>query len=133
MILKGIDKTAQHFRDNPTKAEYALREKLDLWKIPYRFQFVVQPFIADFFLPKRQMIVEVDDSGHERRKFKDAKRTKFLNERGYSVARIKNNDIYGLTLKGFLAIVGDAFGDTPTKDSPLTFKGRNKYSISDLL
>jgi very-short-patch-repair endonuclease len=49
--------------------------------------------VADFACLAERLIVEIDGSQHAERETEDAQRTKWLQERGYRVIRVWNNDI----------------------------------------
>lgn len=57
--------------------------------------------IADFYLPKRKLLLEVDGSYHENEKKREQERKRkiWLNSLGYEVIRIKNKDVYKLNHK----------------------------------
>jgi len=62
----------------------------------FRRQHPVGPFIADFACPASKLIVEVDGATHwtpEELAY-DARRTKYLEERGWTVLRVNNSDVY---------------------------------------
>jgi len=55
----------------------------------------IGPFIVDFYCPASRLVVEIDGEVHagETRAALDKARTEWLEERGYRVARFRNEDI----------------------------------------
>jgi very-short-patch-repair endonuclease len=92
-------KRARALRHNQTEAE-----KLLWWRLRNRnlngFKFVRQepvgPFIADFLCHDKKLIVEVDGvtHGEAHEVAYDAKRTAFLEARGYYVLRVQNHNVF---------------------------------------
>lgn len=80
----------------PTRAEN---------KIWYEFLRFIKPrthrqrsmgrFIADFYIPKAALIIEIDGDVHSNEKAiaKDLERTTFFNELGITVIRFSNSDV----------------------------------------
>ena len=86
----------------------ALRDRrLDGFK--FRKQQPIGPFIADFVCQERRLIVEVDGSQHAASQT-DRARDAFLNDKGYRVLRIWNNDVTG-NLSGVLTAILAALSD----------------------
>jgi len=56
----------------------------------------VGPFFADFLCRAHKLIVEIDGATHEtsKERFRDDRRTAYLNRLGYIVVRFTNADIY---------------------------------------
>jgi very-short-patch-repair endonuclease len=52
-------------------------------------------YIADFAVPARKLMVELDGGQHASRKEADAERTEALREHGYSVIRFRNDEVLG--------------------------------------
>ena len=106
---RGWGKTAYHkydkntqinaidLRNNATKQEKMLWKYLNKSQLGYKFrrQQPIGNYIADFFCPALNLIIELDGGQHneEQNIEYDRKRTKFLNKQGYRVLRIWNNDI----------------------------------------
>jgi adenine-specific DNA-methyltransferase len=61
----------------------------------FRRQHPIGPYVADFFCPSAKLIVEQDGAQHftEKEVDRDARRTRWLEERGYRVLRITNIDV----------------------------------------
>lgn len=81
-----------------TEAELTLWSRLrrkQLQGVQFYRQRPIGPYIVDFYAPKARLVVEVDGSQHlnERGIKADAKRDKFLAERGVRVLRFDNLQI----------------------------------------
>lgn len=89
---------AKEMRQNPTPAEARMWDYLGGWKLAYKFQrqVVLRGFIVDFFCPKARLIVEVDGSVHqlEDQAVQDELREFFLEQKGYTMLRFDNEDIF---------------------------------------
>jgi hypothetical protein len=55
--------------------------------VTFRRQVPLGPFIVDFLAPSARLVVEVDGGYHELRAKADARRTRWLERRGYRVLR----------------------------------------------
>lgn len=124
-------KRARSLRKNETEAERYLWSDLRNRNLNgYRFsrQVPVGPYILDFLCKSKKLVIEVDGSQHAGN-FHDEKRTAWLNERGFSVIRFWNDDIFShwslvlenivAALEGRLDVCGKASGFWPTSSSPL--------------
>jgi very-short-patch-repair endonuclease len=89
--------TARSLRESATDAERKLWRLLrrKRMKVRFRRQQPVGPFVADFFCPSAKLIIELDGSQHaeEEHRVKDARRTRWLESRGYRVLRFWNLDV----------------------------------------
>ena len=90
---------ARRFRRDMTKAEVILWTRLrrqQIEGIKFRRQHPIGPYIADFASLSQQIVIEVDGWTHstDQERAYDARRTKFMEERGWTVFRIENSDIY---------------------------------------
>ncbi|MBO9698024.1 MAG: endonuclease domain-containing protein [Sphingopyxis sp.] len=86
----------------------ALRDRR-LGGFKFRKQQPIGPFIVDFVCQERRLIVEVDGSQHAESQT-DASRDAFLNDKGYRVLRIWNNEVTG-NLSGVLTAILAALSD----------------------
>lgn len=75
----------------------------------FRKQQPIGPFIVDFVCQERRLIVELDGSQHADSET-DARRDVFLNDKGYRVLRVWNNEVTG-NLSGVLAAIHAALSD----------------------
>ena len=91
-------------RRNPSFLEKMMMEFLDNNHIQYEFQkifyiagknkYIEQYYIADFYIPSRRTIIEVDGKFHEQQKKYDSKRTELIKQyhKKVKVIRIKYPD-----------------------------------------
>ena len=97
------ENTAEHYKHilevNATYAEKLLKTFLTE-KIDFEFQKIIYTdnkhfFIADFYIPSKNLIIELDGEYHNdaKQQDKDIWRTKLLNSLGYKVIRFKNSQI----------------------------------------
>jgi very-short-patch-repair endonuclease len=93
----GID-AARKFRRNQTPAEsklwMALRRK-QIEGVIFRRQHPIGRYVADFFCPAANLIVELDGAPHDNDTVyrRDTARTNWLEQRGYSVMRFWNSEL----------------------------------------
>ena len=114
-----LTQVARMNRKKSTPAEeclwVALRDKkLDGWK--FRRQNVIGEFIADFCCSETKLIVELDGAIHDSRaaQIADAMRTEFLNAKGYTVIRFRNEEVLG-NLSDVLNVIKKALEETQIK------------------
>ena len=84
---------AERLRDNMTPAEKKLWKELRKWKPVFEAQVVVCGYIPDFICRGRLLVVEVDGPIHMKKKKRDAKRTRHLENRGWTVIRFTNAQV----------------------------------------
>ncbi len=108
---------ARKLRHNQTEAEKLLWSKLRNNQLGYKFrrQYPIDPYVADFVCFEERLIVELDGGQHTPEK--DAKRTAYLEEKGYKILRIWNNDLFE-NLEGVGQTILCALNSTPSP-SPL--------------
>ena len=88
---------AKEQRSKPTEAELAL------WKllkgkslgVSVKRQYVILDFIADFYIPEQQLIIEVDGGYHNslEQTILDESREKRLRNVGYNILRFTNEEV----------------------------------------
>jgi very-short-patch-repair endonuclease len=90
---------ARSLRQSETEAErklwgYLRDRRLGGYK--FRRQVPVPPFVADFLCLSHLLIVEVDGATHgdQNEVQYDARRTQFLNDKGFRVHRVSNIDVF---------------------------------------
>lgn len=97
------ENTAEYYKHilevNATYAERLLKTFLT-GKIDFEFQKIIYTdnkhfFIADFYIPSKNLIIELDGEYHDNAKQqnKDIWRTQLLHSLGYKVIRFKNKQI----------------------------------------
>lgn len=97
------ENTAEYYKHilevNATYAERLLKTFLT-GKIDFEFQKIIYTdnkhfFIADFYIPSKNLIIELDGEYHDdaKQQEKDIWRTKILKSLGYRIIRFKNKQI----------------------------------------
>jgi len=97
--MRKLKKTnfARQLRRNQTSAEELLWQELRGRRCggyKFRRQVPKDKFVVDFLCESQKLIVEVDGPTHESREDYDAERTAMLNQMGYQVLRVGNEDCY---------------------------------------
>ena len=93
--LPGATSHARRLRREQTDAENRLWYRLSGRELgTYKFvrQVPLGPYVVDFLCRSESLVVELDGEQHADSE-KDAVRTAFLNERGYSVLRFWNHEV----------------------------------------
>lgn len=75
----------------PTRSEIALGKRLREHSVPFEFQVIISPYIVDFLLPDRMLVIEVDGTSHKHREEYDRRRTAYLQGQGLHVIRVPNS------------------------------------------
>lgn len=95
MAISERTRRARALRRQMTEAErrlgHALRDRPLPWKL--RRQHPVGPYIADFAVPARKLIIEIDGGQHASNRDADAMRSVMLAEYGYRVVRFWNDQV----------------------------------------
>jgi very-short-patch-repair endonuclease len=92
--------TRKNLRKNQTDAEAVLWRHLrnrQLGGFKFRRQHSFPPYIVDFVCIEKRLVVELDGGQHANATEADERRTKFLEQKGFSVVRFWNNDALGNT------------------------------------
>ena len=87
---------ARALRQALTPAEEALWQRLrrhQVLGLHFQSQYVVGPFIADFYCRAAQLVVEVDGGVHRGQRGRDAERDAYLAGRGLRVLRFRNEEV----------------------------------------
>jgi very-short-patch-repair endonuclease len=81
---------AQLMRSNPSWPEQLLCQALRSGQlgVPFRRQYPIGRFVADFVAVQARLVVEVDGRCHERRRASDARRDRKLVKLGFRVLRL---------------------------------------------
>jgi very-short-patch-repair endonuclease len=78
----------------PERALWACLKSDQLFGAKFRRQAVIGPYIADFACRSPvKIVVELDGETHGVQAEYDAKRTRYLESRGYRVLRFSNRDV----------------------------------------
>ncbi len=102
---------------------YHLRAKR-LNGIKFSRQVVLGPYIVDFSARMNGLIVELDGDSHGEAARYDARRTQYLNDKGYRVIRFSNADVMG-NMQGVLETILAELDSAPLP-GPLPIGEREK-------
>ncbi len=94
--MNKLKKYSRELRNNGTKAEAILwKYLLSRKQTEYRFlrQYVIRPYIVDFFCYELQLVIEIDGSSHENKSEYDFKREVYIQSKGLKVIRYKEKDV----------------------------------------
>jgi very-short-patch-repair endonuclease len=103
----GTLRRAQRLRIEMTDAERLLWSKLrrkQVCGLSFRHQVPIGPFVADFACLAIGLVIEVDGGQHGLQQEQDARRTQWLEARGYRVLRFWNNEVLQ-NLSGVLEVI----------------------------
>jgi very-short-patch-repair endonuclease len=90
---------ARSLRSAPSDAEQRLWSRLRdrrLEGLKFVRQYAIGPYFADFVCRDAMLVIELDGGQHAESAH-DERRTKYLNQKGYSVLRFWNNEVLGDT------------------------------------
>lgn len=98
MEYELLKNNAIHNRQYATEAERLLWHYLKEKKIGYKFrrQHIVGEYITDFINLKNKLIIEIDGKYHQEAEqvIKDTQRTQYLEQKGYTVIRFTNEEVF---------------------------------------
>lgn len=124
-----ICQRAKYLRKNSTKPEeilwYYLRDRRFMG-LKFRRQVPIENYIADFVCFEKRLIIELDGSGHLKRKNieYDQKRDTFLRDQNFEILRFYNNDIFN-EIECVLDSIYSKISNTP-HPQPLSRKWRGE-------
>jgi len=109
---------ARHMRNNPTDAEATLWRALSARKLGgVRFNRQVRirpsPYICDLVARTARLVIEIDGGQHAVETDADAKRTRYIESRGYRVIRFWNNEVLG-NPEGVVAEIERVLAERPS-------------------
>ena len=89
---------AKRLRRDATQAEQILWQQLRnrrLAGLKFRRQMPIGPYVVDFICLEQGLVIEVDGSQHgtQANQMHDEARTAYLNQQGFRVIRVWNNDV----------------------------------------
>jgi very-short-patch-repair endonuclease len=117
---------AKKMRSEPTYSEsrmWSVLRAKQFEGVKFARQVVIAPYIADFVARSLKLIVEIDGDTHALSEAKDARRTAWLERRGYRVIRFTNVEV-GSNLEGVAYAIGDALARLPlSQPSPRRGEG----------
>ena len=93
--MQNLIKNARLLRKNSTDAEKKLWQRLKNRQLKYKFtrQYIFDnKYIVDFICREKNLVIEID-GGQHCENLRDKERDYYLNQRGYYVLRLWNNDI----------------------------------------
>jgi very-short-patch-repair endonuclease len=93
-----MHKTARALRRRSTETEKLMWSRLRgrrLQGIKFKRQVPIANYIVDFVALDLKLIIEVEGGQHESQAAAHAERTRILEEWGYHVVRVWNNDVLG--------------------------------------
>ncbi|MFN2472624.1 MAG: endonuclease domain-containing protein [Sphingomicrobium sp.] len=97
--MKRVDETltrdARDLRNNATHAERVLWRLLSRYRPRFTRQLVVSSYIVDLACREAKVAIEVDGGQHGKTLVYDARRTAFLQNEGWLVLRLWNNEVLG--------------------------------------
>jgi len=111
---------AKQMRKNMTVAEQKLWDELlrdynKRWadKITILKQKVIDNYIVDFYIPKYDVVIELDWESHDTRKEYDTERTQILEWYGLTEVRFTNSEIYN-NFESVARIIKNIFAENKT-------------------
>jgi very-short-patch-repair endonuclease len=107
---------SRQLRRDATPAERHLWQHIrtrQLGEARFNRQFPVGPFICDFVSREHRLVIELDGGQHASAVEYDQRRTRFLNEQGYTVIRFWNADVLD-NIESVLARISDVLADMPS-------------------
>ncbi|MCW4460528.1 DUF559 domain-containing protein [Sphingomonas sp. BT-65] len=118
-MLRRIDpeltRRARELRNNPTPTELAVWHRISRYRPAFTRQLVVAPFIIDLVCRSARLGIEFDGSQHRDMAEADARRTRYLQRKGWRIIRLWNSDVLanpdGATLH-ILAQAAECLGGT---------------------
>jgi very-short-patch-repair endonuclease len=96
IMKSNLANLARNLRKRCTDAERLLWAHLrarQLEGLKFRRQHPIGHYIVDFVCLERRLVVEVDGGHHASQRDSDVERDKWLEEEGYSVLRLWDNDV----------------------------------------
>lgn len=95
--MKRVDEqltaNARNLRNNATKAERLLWNKLSAYRPRFTRQLVVGPYIIDIACREAKLAIELDGSQHIEAATYGDRRTHFLEQEGWSMIRLWNDEV----------------------------------------
>ena len=94
-VLRSRAAEMRHTPTEPERRLWQLLRKSQLDGLKFRRQAVIGQCIVDFCCPAHKLVVEVDGESHVGRGGADEARSRLLEQRGYRVLRVTNDDVLG--------------------------------------
>lgn len=125
-----LTRRARGLRNNPTPTELAIWRRISRYRPAFTRQLVVPPFIIDLACRKARLGVEFDGSQHAEQVEADARRTAFLQAKGWRIIRLWNSDVLDNpegAVSYILAEAAECLGGTHPQPLPCR-EGRSRVS-----
>lgn len=109
---------SRELRRNPTEAErklWAAIKARQLAGVRFNQQFPVGQYICDFVSREYRLAIELDGGQHALAAEYDARRTRFLQQQGYTVIRFWNSEVMD-NIEGVLTRIQQTLADMPSPD-----------------
>lgn len=105
-IYQFIKEVRKDLKQNPTPAEKILWDYLRNGKTGYKIrrQHVIDKYIVDFVCLTKKLVIEVDGMIHLKQIEEYKQRTNDLNDKGFSVIRFTNEDVFQNPIRVFSLI-----------------------------
>ena len=118
-MVKPRTRRARKLRRDATEVERVLWQALREMPLPVkvRRQHPIGRCIADFAIPSRRFVIEIDGGQHATEEPQDAARTRVLEAQGWRVIRFWNNDVTE-NLTGVLETIAAEIEKAPTSPQP---------------
>src|SRR5690606_3592673 len=110
----------------PEKKLWSLLRDHRLRGLKFRRQQPIGSYIVDFFCSSAKLIVELDGDSHADRGEYDLTRQSFLENAGYRVLRISNDDVLDTDVEPVLWAILKAAGQTVEGMSPTVSAGTDR-------
>jgi very-short-patch-repair endonuclease len=119
----GLTARARELRGNPRDTELAIWRRLSRYRPAFTRQFVEAQFIIDLVCRPAKLAVEFDGSQHIEAAEADARRTAYLEAKGWRVIRLWNSDVLANpdgAAQHILSVAAECLGGT--HPHPLPFR-----------
>ena len=119
MAVRPRTHRARRLRREASEAEQVLWRALHELALPVRVrrQHPIGCYVADFAIPAKKLVVEVDGGQHAKAMEADASRSEALAKYGYRVIRFWNIEVLE-NLDGVLDVIVRELGESPTSPQP---------------
>ena len=125
-VPAGALDRAKSLRRNMTDAEHGVARLLKLGALAgfkFRRQVPIGPYIVDFVCHAARLAIEVDGGQHDPSSAEENARTHFLENEGYRVLRVWNNEALS-NPEGVYDIIVAALGPRSPSPNPLPSRER---------
>jgi len=92
-IDPALTARARELRNNPTETELTVWHLISRYRPSFTRQHIEAPFIIDLASRRAKLAVEFDGSQHIENAESDARRTAYLQTKGWRVIRFWNSDV----------------------------------------